>query len=201
MLRHHVLPIEDADDFEIRQDDERASDAVMRHFKKQPTGRDAPLLNAAIRAAGAAPKHLITDRGVQFFPRGLPNVVQAARDHAPLGRRWSHKSIAIIERFWRSMKDECCNSILIPLQPSAMQSRTRLLRSGFGSTVLIEALQGTTPNERAADEPRNVVRFEPRPRMPIRGDPESVRCVSSVELRVTPFAGKEHLPVVEVEAA
>ncbi|MCA9628805.1 MAG: hypothetical protein KC766_14100, partial [Myxococcales bacterium] len=33
------------------------------------------------------------------------------------------------------------------------------------------------------------------------GDPESVRRVSSVELRVAPFAGKEHLPVVEVDAA
>ncbi|MEZ4234253.1 MAG: DDE-type integrase/transposase/recombinase [Polyangiaceae bacterium] len=173
----------------------------LKAFKKQPTGRDVRrFLNAAIRAAGTAPKHLITDRGLQFRED-----YRAWCKRLEIKPRWgavgSHKSIAIIERFWRSMKDECCNRILIPLQPSAMQAELDCYAAWFRLHRPHRALDGTTPLERAADEPRKVVRLEPRPRMPIRGDPETVRRVSSVELRVTPFAGKEHLPVVEVEAA
>ena len=101
----------------------------------------------------------------------------------------------------RSMKAECCRRAFTPLRLPAVQAELDCYAAWFRLHRPHRALQGTTPSERAADEPRNVVRFEPRPRMPIRGDPESVRRVSSVELRVTPFAGKEHLPVVEVEAA
>ena len=45
------------------------------------------------------------------------------------------------------------------------------------------------------------MRFEPRPKMPIRGDPVATRRVSSVELRVEHFAGRRHLPVIHLEAA
>ncbi|MCA9645253.1 MAG: DDE-type integrase/transposase/recombinase, partial [Myxococcales bacterium] len=173
----------------------------LKVFTKQPTGRVVRrFLRSAINAAGRAPKHLISDRGVQ-----LRADYRAWCLRLGIRPRWgavgSHESIAIIERFWRSMKAECCRQILIPLKTSAMQAELDCYAAWFRLHRPHRALEGITPNERMVDKVPDTMRFEPRPKKPIRGDPEAVRRVSSVELRVEHFAGREHLPVIHLEAA
>src|SRR5690606_18550908 len=173
----------------------------LKVFIKQPTSRDVRrFLRAAITAAGRAPKHLITDRGVQF-----QSDYRAWCDRMGIKPRWgalgSHKSIAIIERFWRSMKAECCRQILIPLNQREFQAELDCYVAWFRLHRPHRALHGITPEERRAEKATPVLRLEPRARLPIRGDPELVRRVSSVELRVTRFAGKDHLPVIDLVAA
>jgi len=172
----------------------------LKAFKQHPSGRDVRrFLDSAIRSAGRAPKHLISDQGIQFrqdYRRWC-----ARRGIKP---RWgavgNHRSIAIIERFWRSMKAECCGLLLVPLKPQAFQAELDCYAAWFGPTGLIKALVEGRLRKPSWKLP-TVLRLEPRPRMPIRGAPDSVRSVSSVKLRVTPFAGKRHLPSVEVQAA
>ncbi len=172
----------------------------LKAFKQHPSGRDVRrFLDSAIRRAGRAPKHLISDQGVQFrqdYRRWC-----ARRGIKP---RWgavgNHGSIAIIERFWRSMKAECCRLLLVPLKPQAFQAELDCYAAWFGPTGLIKALVEGRLRKPSWKLP-TVLRLEPRPRMPIRGAPDSGRSVSSVKLRVTPFAGKRHLPSVEVQAA
>ena len=89
----------------------------------------------------------------------------------------------------------------MPLRLPAVQAELDCYAAWFRLHRPHQALQGITPEERRADELPNVVRLEPRPKMPIRGDPISVRRVASVELSVERFAGREHLPVIHLEAA
>ncbi|MCA9632311.1 MAG: transposase [Myxococcales bacterium] len=173
----------------------------LKAFKQQPSSRDVRrFLQSAVKEAGKAPKHLITDRGVQFQAD-----YRAWCKRFDIKPRWgavaSHKSIAIIERFWRSMKGECCGRAFMPLRLPAVQAELDCYAAWFRLHRPHQALQGITPEERRADELPNVVRLEPRPKMPIRGDPISVRRVASVELSVERFAGREHLPVIHLEAA
>ncbi|MCA9626422.1 MAG: transposase [Myxococcales bacterium] len=173
----------------------------LKAFRQQPSSRDVRrFLKSAIKEAAKAPKHLISDRGVQFRED-----YRAWCLCLGIKPRWgavgSHKSIAIIERFWRSMKAECCRQTLMPLKPSIMQAELDCYAAWFRLHRPHRALQGITPDERMADKVPNVVRFEPRPRMPIRGDPNRVCRVSSVELKIESFAGREHLPVIHLEAA
>ncbi len=99
------------------------------------------------------------------------------------------------------MKAECCRLILVPLKPQAFQAELDCYAAWFRTHRPHQGHGGRTPQETLEETPPTVLRLEPRPRIPIRGDPDSVRSVSSVKLRVTPFAGKRHLPSVEVQAA
>ncbi|MCA9640661.1 MAG: hypothetical protein KC492_08185 [Myxococcales bacterium] len=101
----------------------------------------------------------------------------------------------------RSMKAECCRRAFTPLRLPAVQAELDCYAAWFRLHRPHQTLQGTTPEERREDEPPAVVRLEPRPRMPIRGDPISVRRVAAVQLRVERFAGREHLPVIRLDAA
>ncbi|MEZ4234495.1 MAG: DDE-type integrase/transposase/recombinase [Polyangiaceae bacterium] len=173
----------------------------LKAFKKHPSGREVRrFLRSGIRIAGRAPKHLITDQGVQFRAE-----YRAWCERFDIQPRWgavgSHRSIAVIERFWRSLKAECCRRILVPLRMRAFQADLDCCAAWFRTHRPHRALDGQTPEEYTAEKPPRVPRLEPRPKVAIRGDPNLVRHVSSVELRVSAFAGKKHLPVVELQAA
>ncbi|MCA9644247.1 MAG: DDE-type integrase/transposase/recombinase, partial [Myxococcales bacterium] len=173
----------------------------LKAFKKHPSGREVRrFLRSSIRIAGRAPKHLITDQGVQFRAE-----YRAWCQRLDIKPRWgavgSHRSIAVVERLWRSLKAECCKPILVPLKLSAFQAELDIYATWFRHHRPHRALGGRTPEECTAERPPSVPRLEPRPKVPIRGDPDPVRHVYSVELRVSAFAGKKHLPIVELQAA
>jgi len=115
-------------------------------------------------------------------------------------------SLARIERLMRTLKDEGTRRILVPFRDGEMRSEIDDIVGWYNGHRPHEALGGMTPDEvwSGAMPVAERERFEVRPRYPLRarGSPngDALR-VSSVTLRVTPFRGRKHLPVIELEVA
>ena len=166
-------------------------------FGKEPTARQiCRLLDRAVRAAGRAPKHMVTDRGSQFASE-----YQDWCNTNDVKPRWGaigqHGSIAVIERFFRSLKDEHLHRIIVPF------ARRRLLRGldayqrWYNEHRPHQTLGGRTPRERleGRDAERRTPRFQLRARFPIEEDAE--RC-DELKLVVRHIDGEKHLPVFEI---
>src|SRR5690606_10609136 len=174
---------------------------AVKAFAKQPDSAEVTaFLEAAIGTAGRGPAHLISDRGGQ-----LQADHREWRQAHGIDARWgavgSRNSIAIIERFWRTLNDECCRRIVVPLGLVEMQSELDVYAAWYNQPRPHRALRGATPEERRAESVAEVVRFEARAGVPIRGDPELTKRVSSLELSVDGYEGRKHLPVVTLRAA
>jgi putative transposase len=79
---------------------------AVKLFLKQPTEQQiVELLKAGIAKEGAAPKHLISDQGSQFG-EGYLRWCEKNGVRPRFGAVGEHRSIAVIERFWRSLKHE-----------------------------------------------------------------------------------------------
>ena len=165
--------------------------------------RDAP---RAVANAGRAPRHLVSDQGVQFQSE-YEDWCERRRVRPRYGAVGEHGSIAVIERFIKSMKNECTR--LLPIVPLAHAAFGRELdqfvgwynaerpHSRFGARTPDELYFGSFP---ACRRPR----FEPRERWPrrspcaqphalVRGRPGAV-----LELIVEHRGGRKHLPVVSL---
>ena len=89
-------------------------------WAKQPTAIEiCALLDGAVRKAGRAPKYTITDQGVQFREEYLDwcSWHEVKPRFGAVGR---YGSIAVLERFFRSMKQECFRRILVPYARDAV---------------------------------------------------------------------------------
>jgi putative transposase len=178
-------------------------------FRKQPTSLEIrSFLGRAIGRAKAAPRYLLSDKGGQF---DCPAFRQWCRRkgirprYAAAGRRGA---TAIIERFFRSLKDEWLRRIMIPLRPDALQRELSSYLAWFHEHRPHQGVGGRTPSEMhdglwPANEDS---RIEPRPRWP-----EDSLCAlptAKIGHRSTKFQvilsfhdGSRHLPKVEVKQA
>jgi putative transposase len=178
------------------------------YFKKEPTARDmTTFLGGVRRRIKRWPAHLITDHGVQFTAGAFGVWCRRRGIQQRFGAIGKYGSLAVIERFIKSMKNECTR--LLPVVPLAGAAFGRELdryvawfnaerpHSRFGARTPDEIYFGRFP---AGRRPR----FEPRERWPrrsqcasphalVRGQPGAV-----VELHVTYHAGRKHLPVVSL---
>lgn len=120
-----------------------------------------------------------------------------------------HGSIAIVERFIRTLKESCTRRLLVPLKQETFQRELNLFADWFNEFRPHAGLNGRTPNEvyfarfPATRHPR----YEPRPRWP-RGSPCAKpralvrgRPGAQLELHVDYHAGRRHLPVVTLRRA
>jgi transposase InsO family protein len=91
-------------------------------FFRRPTSQEIQRsLSLAMRRARRSPKYIITDKGRQF---GCPSYRQWCRRRAirpRFGAVGRHGSIVVVERFIRTMKNECTRHILVPLQLEGMR--------------------------------------------------------------------------------
>jgi transposase InsO family protein len=69
-----------------------------------------------IRAAGQAPRHLITDRGKQFTARSFRRGCRRAGIRQRFGAIGKHGSIALVERCIRTLKEEGVRRWLAPIR-------------------------------------------------------------------------------------
>jgi transposase InsO family protein len=164
------------------------------------------LLRAAVRAAGRAPKHIVSDQGVQFrdeYRQWCRSLAVRPR----FGAVHQHGSIAMIERFWRSMKDECFRRMPVPLALGAMRRELAAYLDWYHNHRPHQALGGLTPAERMSGErpARDKRRLEARPNMPIgsssanRMKPRRVK--GTLQLCVIRQLGAAKLPVLELRQA
>lgn len=168
---------------------------AARVFFHEPTADEiCSLLDDAVRTAGTAPKYTITDRGSQF--RDAYRAWCGAHAVRPrFGAVGKSGSIAVLERFWRSMKSEAFRRILVPLSLRTMQHELDLYCRWYNVVRPHQSFRGATPAEILAARAPAIceVGFDVLYRDPAheRGPPELQLVVSQVD-------GRAHLPVIEL---
>jgi transposase InsO family protein/DNA-binding transcriptional regulator YiaG len=104
-------------------------------FPKNPTAQEVV---AAIKRICAGndimPRYFVLDRGTQFDCRVFRNWCQARGIKIRFGKIGEHGSIARVERFHRSMKDECTRRIIVPTNQREFEHE---LSSGRRGTIPI----------------------------------------------------------------
>lgn len=179
-------------------------------FKRRPTSSQVcAFLGRAIKAAGAKPKYIIADKGKEFFCATFKAWCRSGGIRPRFGAVGEHGSIAIIERFIRSMKSECTRRIIVPLRLTAMRHELACYATWYNECRPHTALSGPTPWEvyRSLEPAIEQARFEPRPCWP-----RESRCAAPVvpvegergvrlTLVVRQFESRSHLPVVELKTA
>jgi transposase InsO family protein len=172
-------------------------------FRKEPTAAEVcSLLDNAVERAGRAPRHIVSDQGSQF--QSEYRAWCKKNDVKPrFGAIGQHGSIAVIERFMRTMKDECFRKILVPLSLAPMVRELSLYVFWYNEHRPHASLAGATPAEvRDGRLPaRSQPALEVRRDFPLpRGDPTPLRRRSSrpLELVVTYLEGRPHLPLIEL---
>lgn len=177
-------------------------------FRQQPTSTAVrAFVQRSIRKAGTAPGHLITDQGKQFRCRQFQRWCRRERIIQRFGAIGKHGSIAVIERFIRTMKEECTRRLLVPYDRAALRREMSLYLSWYNEHRPHSLLGACTPNEvyygqsPACDAPR----FEPRRRWPRRSPcaaPQARvrgRRAARLNLRVSYVSGRKHLPIVQLD--
>ncbi len=177
---------------------------------KQPTSLQVrSFLGRAFGLAGKVPKYVVCDKGPQFWCDGFRKWCRRRGIKPRYGAVGKCGSIAVIERFIRSLKDECTKRILVPLRLDAMRKEIGLYVDWHNRFRPSQGLGGRTPDEvyfrrRPANEKPQ---YESRPKYP-----RNAWCASPqtevkgrrgvrVRLEVRHFEGRRHLPLVSVRPA
>ena len=179
-------------------------------FKALPTSAAVQnLLDRTIDEVGTAPKYLISDKASQFWCPEFKGWCDRKGITPRFGAVGKKGSIAVIERFIRSLKRECLRVILVPLREQAILHELALFADWDNEHRPHSALFGQTPAEvyRGVVPACQLPRFEPRAKWPRRalcsspqasvvGEPGGV-----IRLDVRYHAGRRHLPIVSLKRA
>ena len=120
-----------------------------------------------------------------------------------------HGSIALVERFIRTMKAEGLRRILVPMTLPAMNRELALFARWYNVHRPHRALDGATPAEVRDDRApvHRLFGYETRARHPLGGKISTrrgiakVRRVTRLKLVVGYVENRTHLPIVELTAA
>jgi transposase InsO family protein len=176
-------------------------------FAKQPTSEQVRVfLGRTIHATGETPKHLICDKGTQFWCRGFKGWCKRRGIKPRFGAVGQHGSIAVVERFILTMKTLCTRVILVPTRREKMRDELKHFQVWYNESRPHMTLGGRTPDE--AYERRHPCsrypRLEPRsrwpresscarPGVPIRGKPGD-----RFTLHIEHHSSRKHLPLVSL---
>ena len=167
-------------------------------FGQPPTSEQVQsFLDRAIRTQGSTPKYVVTDKGRQFWCRSFKRWCKRRAIRPRYGKVGEPASIAIVERFIRSMKQECTRLVLAPLSLEAVRREIRLYSTWFNTKRPHMALAGKTPCEVYAGRVARRRRFEPRPKWPHRPRRRGAGG-DKVRLVVSYVEGRKHLPVIDL---
>jgi hypothetical protein len=120
-----------------------------------------------------------------------------------------HGSIALVERFILSLKNECTRLILVPLRSESCRRELMWYAGWFNQNRPHSALDGKTPHEvyhkllPACERPR----FEPRARWPRAARcasphaPVTGNCGAPIRLDVRYHGSRNHLPIIDLRLA
>jgi len=175
-------------------------------FRKPPsTAELTRALNSAISVAGSKPTYIVSDKGPQF--RDHYRAWCASCNIKPrFGAVGQHGSIAVVERFIRTLKTECTRRVAIPLVLKRFEAELSLYLTWYNEDRPHSTLCGRTPNEvsegriPARDRPP----FETRARTaPTHTDTPIALFKRATDLRlvVTHLEGRRHLPIVALRSA
>jgi len=125
---------------------------------------------------------------------------------ARFGAVGRHGSIAVEERFIRTLKEEGLAHEIVPLRHTAFCASLARIEDWYNEVRPHPSMGGATPDEvfhgrRPANRRR---RFEPRARYPAKGAcaapwaPARAKSGARLELVATPFRGARHLAQIEI---
>jgi len=164
-----------------------------------------------IRQVGATPRYLLSDTESMFISRRYRRWCRRRGIKPRYGAVGKHGSIAIIERFFRTLKSGCTRRILVSFRREAMRRELAYFMRWYNGHRPHGPLGIRTPDEvyyrRAPACER--ARLELRPRWPRRSkcaspqapvDGEASRA-GPPRVVVTFLGGRRHLPVVSLRRA
>ena len=179
-------------------------------FPKRPTSIAVrSFLGRTIARAGATPKYVICDKDSIFWCEGFKRWCRRKRIRPRYGAVGQHGSIALIERFIRTMKDECTRRILVPQRRTNFRRELNHFFAWYNAHRPHAALAGRTPNEvyfRLRPANRRP-RIEPRKRWPRRSPCAGPRTLVAGQpgdrctLEVDFHGGARHLPIISLKRA
>jgi transposase InsO family protein len=173
-------------------------------FLKEPTAAELCIvLEAAVRRAGRVPRHIVSDQGAQFRSEYLA-WCERKNVRPRLGKIGEHGSIAVIERFFRSLKQECFRRILAPMRLASFEAELSAYVTWYNEHRPHQGLGGVAPSDRLGRTSNTrCPSFEVRPSSGARGHPRNARsrACRALELRVHYLEGRRHLPLVDLRKA
>ena len=121
---------------------------AIQVWRQVPTGRSlARLVDLAIAKHGVAPRHMITDQGVQFRSLRFNACLKRHGIAHRYGGIRSPASIAVLERFWRSFKSERGGVLWPFLSNRELQRRASTYAVWFNAHRPHQGLGGATPDD------------------------------------------------------
>jgi len=137
---------------------------AFKVFHKEPTAKEMlGVLDRAMRRHGR-PRHFVTDRGSQFTAAVFRETLDALSIKQRFGAIGQYGSIAIIERFWRTLKELLGIRFWPPLSADHLEARTRLALMYYSSLRPHQGLGGATPSEVYFDTTPAIESAVPPPR-------------------------------------
>ena len=160
-------------------------------FKTQPSSEQVRrFLSSAMKLHHVRPKHLISDRGTQFDCSAYRKWCRRCKIQHRYGAVGKYGSIAVIERFIRSMKTECTRRLLIPMRLDDMRAELVCYITWYNEYRPHQSLEGKTPQEVYSESTRAPPDFRTRGADAIE-----------LDLVVSHHRGKTYLPIVELRQA
>ncbi len=170
-------------------------------FRKIPNSKEVQdFLDNAIAKEGQAPKYIISDKGVQFWCKSYKTWAKNKSIKLRFGAVGKQGSVAVIERFILSLKNECTRLINVPLSQTEFQKEVGVYVSWYNGWRPHMFLNGRTPSEACyptATKQANT--FDPRPGYHKREAEEPYK--PNFRLKVSYYQDRKHLPIVELIAA
>jgi putative transposase len=179
-------------------------------FKCSPTSRSIQnILENAMDNVGINPKYIVSDKGKQFWCDASKDWCDSQGLTPRFGAVGQHGSIALIERFILTLKNEGMRIILVPLRTNAFHDELTCFTYWYNHSRPHSSLRGKTPHEiyhdlsPACEHPR----YEPRARWPCSAPcasphaPIAGHCGATIRLDVRYHQGRKHLPIVELRRA
>jgi putative transposase len=120
----------------------------FRVFAKEPRSLDMRnLLARTISEVGATPRYVVSDKGRQFDARAFRLWCKRPGIRPRYAAAGSLRACAIIERFFRSLKEEWLRRILVPLRRDRIQNELLSYFRWFETSRPHQGLGGRTPHE------------------------------------------------------
>jgi len=178
-------------------------------FPGQPTANAVcGFMERISRAAGRRPRHLVTDQGRQFVAREFRRWCRGRGVRQRFGAIGKYRSLAVIERAIRTLKDECTRRLAtVPCRLTAMERELDSYVTWHNAFRPHARLGAATPDEihHRRRPAARLPRFEPRHRWPrrapcasphtlIRGQPGA-----RLALEVCNLGERPHLPIVSLK--
>ncbi len=153
------------------------------------------MLQGAIDALGRAPKYIVSDKGTQFWCQEFRDWCRNIGIRLRFGAVGRYGSIAVIERFIKSLKNECLRAFLIPLRRRDLQREIKLYLTWYHRHRPHQALGGIVPFER--NHPFSTPAATPKDRTQEIAN----RDLPLINIQISFLENRRHLPIMELRKA